>query len=99
MPTRSLGDLRLKHREFNFHNFEAELGYRRPIPQYTGPYISAEPDIQVFTLTPKDKYIVLATDGLWDELSRKSSAQIASKLAAEPSKDRRFTEVLVRGLC
>ena len=45
MPTRSLGDFRLKFREFNFHNFEAELGYRRPIPQYTGPYISAEPDI------------------------------------------------------
>jgi pyruvate dehydrogenase phosphatase len=45
MPTRSLGDFRLKIRDFNFHNFEAELGYRRPIPQYTGPYISAEPDI------------------------------------------------------
>jgi pyruvate dehydrogenase phosphatase len=84
MPTRSLGDFRLKIRDFNFHNFEAELGYRRPIPQYTGPYISAEPDIQVIELAKEDRYIVLATDGLWDEISRKSSAKIATELASKP---------------
>lgn len=28
MPSRALGDLRLKHAEFNFHNYSTELGYR-----------------------------------------------------------------------
>ena len=45
MPTRSFGDLRLKKSEFNFHNFSQELGYRKPIQKYTGPYITHEPDI------------------------------------------------------
>ena len=46
MPTRALGDLRLKLDEFNFHNYSPELGYRRPHPKenYTGPYISHHPD-------------------------------------------------------
>ena len=49
MPTRSFGDLRLKHGEFNFHNYSPELGYRGPIPRenYSGSYISHLPDTQV----------------------------------------------------
>ena len=45
MPTRALGDLRLKHNEFNQHMHPVELGYRRPIPKFAGPYITHEPDI------------------------------------------------------
>ena len=45
MPTRALGDLRMKLSEFNFHNFAPDLGYRSPIPKFNGPYISAEPEI------------------------------------------------------
>ena len=47
MPTRALGDLSLKHDEFNFHNYNPELGYRNPIRKenYSGKYISPEPDV------------------------------------------------------
>ena len=45
MPTRAFGDFRLKKSEFNFHNFSPDLGYRRPIPEFTGPYITHEPEI------------------------------------------------------
>lgn len=45
MPSRSIGDFRLKYSEFNFHTFEKEMGFRRPIPHFTGPYITHEPDI------------------------------------------------------
>ena len=45
MPTRALGDLRLKMSEFNFHNFSRDLGYRNPIPNFNGPYITHEPDV------------------------------------------------------
>jgi pyruvate dehydrogenase phosphatase len=80
MPTRSFGDLRLKHREFNFHEYDEKHGYRRSIPMFTGPYITAEPEIQVVQLTANDKYLVLASDGLWDEISRKTSAKIANQI-------------------
>lgn len=40
MPTRSFGDLRLKLAEFNFHNNPPDLGYRKPIPKFTGPYLT-----------------------------------------------------------
>ena len=79
MPTKALGDLRLKMKEFNFHNFSPELGYRNPIQKYTGPYISSEPEILVFDLTKDDKILILASDGLWDEISRKKAAELASK--------------------
>ena len=78
MPTRSFGDFRLKYREFNFHEFSKEHGFRRSIPQFTGPYITHEPEIQVFELTDQDRYLVLACDGLWDEMSRKQAAVFAT---------------------
>lgn len=71
MPTRAFGDLRLKYSEFNFHSFPPELGYRIPIPQFTGPYITHTPDIQVIDITKDDEYFVLASDGLWDEITRR----------------------------
>lgn len=38
--------------------------------------------MQVFTLTKQDRYLLLATDGLWDEISRKQSAKIAAEAEA-----------------
>lgn len=79
-PTRSIGDLRLKHDEFNSHNYRySQMGYKNPIPDFNGPYINYEPDIQVFDLTSADKFIILATDGLWDNIKRKQAATIVKE--------------------
>lgn len=51
------------------------MGYRKVIPDFTGPYITHTPDVQVFELSKDDEYFVLATDGLWDEISRKKAAE------------------------
>eukprot|EP00347_Sterkiella_histriomuscorum_P014019 403362473 len=75
MPTRSFGDLRLKKNEFNSHGHPLDLGYRKPIPEFTGPYITHEPDVQVFDLTKDDQYFILASDGLWDEIKRRQAAE------------------------
>ena len=82
MPSRAFGDLTLKLGEFNFHYYPPEHGYRQPIPKenYSGNYITHVPEVQVFDLTEDDEFLILATDGLWDELNRKESAKIASKL-------------------
>lgn len=78
-PTRSFGDFRLKMRDYNFHKFTEELGYRLPIPVFSGPYISAKPDIQVHELTPDDKWIIMGTDGLWDNFSKKDTANLLNE--------------------
>lgn len=54
MPSRSFGDLRLKMKQFNYHNFPPGTDFRRPIPQFTGPYIDHRPEIQVIDLTKDD---------------------------------------------
>ena len=66
-------------RDFNFHKFNEELGYRLPIPVFSGPYISAKPDIQVHELSPEDKFIIMGTDGLWDNVKKKDTAKIVNE--------------------
>ena len=58
-PTRSLGDFYLKYKEYNFTKLDV----------FTGPYIVAEPIVTHFKLTDEHKNLVLASDGLWDELN------------------------------
>ena len=76
MPSRALGDLRLKKAEFNQHSFAREYGYRQPIPKFNGPYITHEPEIQVIPLSKDAQWLILASDGLWDEIKRKNVPQI-----------------------
>jgi len=78
MPSRAFGDLRLKMKEFNYHSFSPSHGYRRPIPDFEGPYVTHKPDIQVHKIDPRDKWLILASDGLWDEMKRKEAAQMLS---------------------
>ena len=78
MPSRALGDVRLKLQDFNKHMWPPEKGYRIPIPNFNGPYITHVPEITMIDLTNKDRFLILASDGLWDEISRKSSPKIAS---------------------
>jgi pyruvate dehydrogenase phosphatase len=58
-PTRSFGDFYLKHKEYNFTKLAV----------FTGPYIEAAPLLTHFALTDKHANLILATDGLWDELN------------------------------
>lgn len=58
-PTRSLGDFYLKYKEYNFTRLKV----------FTGPYIDHMPLITHFPLTSKHDYLLLASDGLWDELN------------------------------
>ncbi len=71
-PTRTLGDFHLKLKEFNKNNL-----------LFNGPYISNKPEINIYKLNRNDKYLVLASDGLWDEI--KSSE--LSKLIETYNKD------------
>jgi len=38
------------------------------IENFKGPYISHVPEIKIFELDRNDKYLILSSDGMWDEL-------------------------------
>lgn len=79
MPTRCFGDFYLKHQEFNNPEGLTSLyGFRKPkIKDFTGPYITHKPDVKVLKVDSESKFLILATDGLWDEMDEPTAAQIA----------------------
>ncbi|RLN97720.1 hypothetical protein BBJ28_00018238 [Nothophytophthora sp. Chile5] len=43
------------------------------------PFVVAEPEVKQFTRTATDRYVVVASDGVWDTVSNDDAAQLALK--------------------
>lgn len=74
-------------------NRSLNSGFRNKIKKFNGPYISSEPDINIYDLKEikKDKSgILLASDGLWDELNREEVLKIM--------KSQNFSKAKIPGL-
>jgi pyruvate dehydrogenase phosphatase len=67
-PLRAFGDVRYKWSREQLQKLVVPHFGEQVIPPnyHTPPYLSARPAIQHHILTPKDKFLVLASDGLWD---------------------------------
>ena len=52
------------------------MEYQSPLKNFSGSYITAVPEVRSFPLTNKHKSVVLASDGLWDELGRQEVADV-----------------------
>jgi pyruvate dehydrogenase phosphatase len=87
-PTRSIGDLFLKYPEFNgrpnepYNNIayvRSDAQRARSIkPPNLPPYIDHVPDITSYNVgTEGGSFLILASDGLWDELSPAEACEIA----------------------
>ncbi|XP_026163665.1 pyruvate dehydrogenase [acetyl-transferring]-phosphatase 1, mitochondrial-like isoform X2 [Mastacembelus armatus] len=49
-------------------------------PHYlTPPYLSAEPEVTQYHIRPADKFLVLATDGLWELMHRQTVIQLVGE--------------------
>ncbi|KAL1116968.1 hypothetical protein AAG570_004296 [Ranatra chinensis] len=70
-PLRAFGDFRYKwSREVLKNIVVTRYGEEALAPHYyTPPYLTARPDITYHRLTPRDKFMVIASDGLWDLVS------------------------------
>lgn len=67
-PLRAFGDVRYKWSREELQKYAVPTFGEQVIPPnyHTPPYLSAKPAIHHQILTPKDKFLILASDGLWD---------------------------------
>lgn len=98
MPTHSFGDLYLKHSEFNNpERYPPTFGFRKPsIPNFTGPYISHKPDIQIRDIQAHDQFLILASDGLWDEMTEQEAAEVISHCTSTEEATQLLLETALR---
>ncbi|CAH0716377.1 unnamed protein product, partial [Brenthis ino] len=70
-PLRSMGDYRYKWKTGVLTDVVVPIIGQKAIPAnyYTPPYLTAKPDIFYHRLTPKDKFLIIASDGLWDMMT------------------------------
>lgn len=77
MPLRAFGDVRYKWQKrdlIHLSNLASKssnflTAYRNmkfPNNYRTPPYLDAEPEVMHYRLSPKDRFLVIASDGLWD---------------------------------
>ncbi|XP_060833042.1 pyruvate dehydrogenase [acetyl-transferring]-phosphatase 1, mitochondrial [Bombus pascuorum] len=70
-PLRSLGDFRYKWSKEILEKVVVPYFGETAIPPnyYTPPYLTAKPEVRYHRLTPRDKFLIIASDGLWDLMS------------------------------
>lgn len=70
-PLRAFGDFRYKWSKQILRDVVIKHFGENSIPPnyYTPPYLTAKPEIIYHRLTPCDKFLVIASDGLWDLIS------------------------------
>jgi pyruvate dehydrogenase phosphatase len=84
--TRAIGDVYLKHNEFNRDPLPARFKQEHPIVR---PVLKAEPTVQAYQLGPDDRFVIFASDGLWDEIENDQAITIVkynSRSVSVPSR-------------
>ncbi|XP_026870955.2 pyruvate dehydrogenase [acetyl-transferring]-phosphatase 2, mitochondrial [Electrophorus electricus] len=88
MPLRAFGDVRFKwSRELQQSvlenggcDLEALNLYQYSPPHYlTPPYLEATPEVTYHRLRPQDHFLILASDGLWDELDNEEAVRLVAE--------------------
>ncbi|KAL8194820.1 UNVERIFIED_CONTAM: Pyruvate dehyrogenase phosphatase catalytic subunit [Gekko kuhli] len=87
MPSRAFGDVRFKWSQElqqsvlgNGGNTEELNIYEYVPPNYhTPPYLTAEPEVTYHKIRRQDKFLVLASDGLWDMLSNEEVVKLVAE--------------------
>lgn len=92
-PLRALGDFRYKWSNEIMDKYVVPTFGEHAVPPhyYTPPYLTALPEVQHHVLGPSDKFLVIASDGLWDFLTPSQvvglvGEHLNSKKVLEPMK-------------
>lgn len=72
-PARAFGDVKYKYHPalFQMLNDHLDPQTRRRVPalSLTPPYLDADPQISRYKVDGRHRFVIVATDGLWDELT------------------------------
>ncbi|KAK9123148.1 hypothetical protein Sjap_012750 [Stephania japonica] len=74
--SRAIGDAHLKSTEFVLDPSIPRYQLNEPL---TRPVLSAEPSIHTRVIGPRDKFLIFASDGLWDHLTNQEAAELVHK--------------------
>ncbi|WVZ57516.1 hypothetical protein U9M48_007894, partial [Paspalum notatum var. saurae] len=74
--TRSIGDVYLKKPEFNREPLHSKFRLRE---SFRRPLLSSDPAITVHQIQPTDKFIIFASDGLWEHLSNQEAIDLVQR--------------------
>lgn len=80
-PLRAFGDFRYK--------WPIDILKKYVVPQYseqvippnylTPPYLTAEPEISYHLITPRDRFLIIATDGIWDFMTSTQAVKLVGE--------------------
>ncbi|CAK9328921.1 unnamed protein product [Citrullus colocynthis] len=71
--SRSIGDVYLKHAQYNNERINAKFRLPEPIDR---PILTAVPTIIAHTLHQNDSFLIFASDGLWEHLTNEKAVEI-----------------------
>ncbi|KAE8674278.1 putative protein phosphatase 2C 68 [Hibiscus syriacus] len=74
--SRSIGDAYLKRPEFSLDPSFPRFHLSEPICR---PVLTAEPSLCTRVLQPSDKFLIFASDGLWEHLTNQQAVEIVSR--------------------
>lgn len=89
LPFRAFGNIRFKWSKemlSQVHEMRPDVlsavsdKIRTPPDYLSPPYLSAEPEVTKHRITPADKFLILATDGLWELMHRQTAVQLVGQL-------------------
>lgn len=103
IPLRAFGDFRFKWPLAELRRLGALLGggagRQLVLPHYQSPpYLTARPMVQRRRLRPGDRFLVLATDGLWEQLDSGQVVRLVADYLQGRDMDATFTPTRGAGL-
>lgn len=96
--TRSIGDSCMKDATIaDFYNRNIPRGPPKMLPlPTTRPYISTQSETKRRQIVQGDQFMIIACDGLWDEMTSDQAVSIVEKLLLKHGPDANIAEQLVR---
>ena len=93
-PTRSFGDFYLKDDKFRM-DFDRNRHFIKS-ERISFPYITAEPETSTFKRSKDDEFVIIGSDGLWDELDDNEAVMIAKEAKAAGASPEEVASALVK---